>query len=211
MSVIINITGDAETRLKTLANDLHSSGTRHAVGGSIRRLLMDHLGGLDKTRPNKIGGKRSHFYKAAARNTSYEITSDGALVHIHQEGIALHYYGGIVKPTGGRKFLTIPVDPSAYGKRAGEFDNLEIAWGKTKSGKPRPIGLVRLSDDTPKKGKKGKNTVPPAPPTRKWMFNLVLSAAIPEDKSIIPADDTIQAAALSAVSSYIISKMGKRS
>ncbi|MEI6166015.1 MAG: hypothetical protein WCS52_02365 [bacterium] len=192
-------------------SDLANEGSKHVAGGAVSRLLKDHLGGLDSSRPNKIGGKRTHYYADAARNVSYEVSGDGAEVKVHQIGIALHYYGGVIKPTGGRKYLTIPVDPEAYGRRAGEFNNLEIAWGLTKGGKPRPIGLVKKNDwayKTKKNRKSGANEVVSASyEGGKWMFALVLSATIPEDKSILPEDDTIQAAAMSSITDYIISKM----
>lgn len=210
MTISISITGAVHAQLQAFSDDLQGNGTKHAAGRGVRRLLMDHLGGLDASRPNKLGGKRTHFYADAARNTSYEVTPDGALVHIHQQGIALHYYGGVVKPTGGRKFLTIPVDPEAYGRRAGEFNNLEIAWGRTKSGKIRPIGLVTKSDyvyKTAKSRKSGaKEVVSASHNTGKWMFALVLSATIPEDKSIIPDGESVELAAITAMTDYIVSK-----
>lgn len=210
MSVEISIAGQVQDRLQAYAADLQSEGLKHAAGRGVRRLLMSHLGGLDASRPNKLGGKRTHFYADAARNTSYEITPEGADVHIHQPGIALHYYGGVIKPTGGRKFLTIPVDPEAHGRRAGEFNNLDIAWGRSKSGKPRPIGLVKRSDyvyKTAKNRKTGvKEVVTASYSAGKWMFALVYSATIQADKSILPEDDSIQLAAITSMTDYIISK-----
>jgi hypothetical protein len=211
MSVSISITGPALDQIKSFATDFAGDETKHAAGGAVRRLLMDHLGGLDASRPNKIGGKRTHYYADLARNVSYEATGDGADVRVTGTGIALHYYGGVIKPTGGRKYLTIPVDPEAYGRRAGEFNNLEIAWGLTKGGKPRPIGLVTKNDyvyKTKKNRKSGvKEVVSASYQGGKWMFALVTSATIPADKSILPDDDTIQAAALSSITNYVISKM----
>ena len=211
MTVSITISGPAQEALQGMQSDLANEGAKQAAGGAIARLLKAHLGGLDRSRQNKIGGKRTHYYADAANNVSYEVTDDGADVKVHQIGIALHYYGGVIKPTGGRKYLTIPVDPEAYGRRAGEFNNLEIAWGLTKGGKPRPIGLVKKNDwvnKTKKNRKTGvKEVVSASWEGGKWMFALVLSATIPEDKSILPEDDTIQAAAMSSITDYIISKM----
>lgn len=210
MTVSISIDGQALERLQQFQENLTDDGKKHAAGRGVRRLLMDYLGGLDASHANKIGGKRTHYYADAARNTSYDITSDGADVKTHQIGIALHYYGGIVKPTGGRRFLTIPVDPSAYGRRAGEFDNLDIAWGRTQGGKPRPIGLVTKNEwayQTKKNRKSGvKEVVSASWSAGKWMYALVYSATIPADKDILPAEDSIQLAALTAITDYIISK-----
>lgn len=211
MTVSITISGPAQEHLQGMQSELASDGAKHAAGGAVRRLLMNHLGNLDTSRPNKIGGKRTHYYADLARNVTYQTTEDGAQVHVTGTGIALHYYGGVVKPTGGRKYLTIPVDPEAYGRRAGEFNNLEIAWGLTKGGKPRPIGLVTKNDyayKTKKNRKSGvKEVVSASWEGGKWMFALVTSATIPADKSILPEDDTINEAAISSITDYIISKM----
>jgi hypothetical protein len=211
MTISISITGPVQERLQAFSDDLQGEGSKKAIGGGISLLIKAHLGGLDSSRPNKIGGKRTHFYYAAAKNISYESTHDGALVHIHQKGIALHYYGGVIKPTGGRKFLTIPVDPESYGRRAGEFNNLEIAWGRTGGGKPRPIGLVTKNDYDQKTRGKGKKSASKGVIPGKWMYALVLSATIPEDKSVIPSDDLMQAAVLSSLTRYITAKMAGKS
>jgi len=210
MPLTISISGSAPDQIDSLRSDLSAPGSKDAAGRRVQKLLKDYLRQLDTSRPNKIGGKRSHYYADTSRNVSYETTDDGAEVHVHQIGLALHYYGGTIRPTGGRRFLTIPVDPEAYGRRAGEFDNLEIAWGRTQGGKPRPIGLVTKTDwsyQTKKNRKTGVKEVTGATwSAGKWMFALVYSATIQADKSILPEDSTIQNAALSAITDYIISK-----
>jgi hypothetical protein len=210
MSISISITDQVTETLRIMQEDMSGEEMKHSAGRGVRRLLMDYLRNLDASRPNKLGGKRTHYFADLARGVTYDVASDGAVAHITGMGVALHYYGGVIKPTGGRKFLTIPVDPEAYGRRAGEFNNLEIAWGLSKGGKPRPIGLVKKNDyvfKTAKNRKTGaKEVVSASWEGGKWMFALVYSATIKADKTILPEDDTIQAAAVASISGYIVSK-----
>lgn len=210
MSISISISEETKKVLYSMGENLGGSELKYAAGRGVRRLLMDYLGELDASRPNKLGGKRTHYYADLARGVTCDITSDGAAVRVTGLGVALHYYGGTIKPTGGRKYLTIPVDPEAYGRRASEFNNLEIAWGLTKGGKPRPIGLVTKNEYTFKTARNRKSGAKEVVSTSwtagKWMFALVQSATIPEDKKILPETDTIQAATIAAITDYIVSK-----
>lgn len=211
MSLSISIAGSAPAELNRFQADLVSDGAKQAAGGGVRKLLMEYFRQLDSSRANQLGGRRSHYYAQTARNVSFETTDSGALVHIHQLGIALHYYGGTITPTNGHKMLTIPVDPEAYGRRASEFDNLEIAWGRSKDGRVRPIGLVSKSDwkySIKKNRKTGVKEVAGATyAAGKWMFALVYSATLDPDPSILPSDALVQSAALDAVTAYVVSKM----
>ena len=212
MSISIQISGNAPAHLKDLGEGLSSDDVKKIAGRGVRSLLMDHLKDVDSSHVNKLGGRRTHYFEGAAKSVSFDTTEEGVNVSVKQTGIALHYYGGIVKPTGGRRFLTIPVDPEAYGKRAGEFNNLEIAWGLDKTGKRRPIGLVSRTE-TVTKERKNKKTGKTKTVTKyipgKWLFALVYSATIPEDKSILPDNDAIQEAALTAIAEYSMAKLGR--
>lgn len=210
MSVSVSIVDAITGQLGAFGVDLSGEGPKNAAGDGVRVMLINYLRGLDASRPNKLGGRRTHYYDDLARGVTYDITPDGASVHVTGTGVALHYYGGVVKPGPGKRFLTIPVDPAAYGRRAGEFNNLEIAWGKTGAGKPRPIGLVTKSDyveKTRKNRKTGVKEVVRSYEAGRWMYALVYSATIPEDKTILPDADSLSLSAVTAVNDYVISKM----
>lgn len=207
MPVEITISGPALDLLKAQRAALDSDGAKHAAGRGCRRLLMDYFHNLDRSRPNAAGGKRTHFYASAARNISYVVDDAGAVVTIHQQGIAQRYYGGEIKPVNSR-YLTIPVDPSAYGRRAGEFDNLSVQWGLTKGGRPRPMFLVQ---DTHYKYKTGKNRKTGVKEVKsaeykagKIMYYLALSVHQEADKSVLPSDDLINQAAMNSITDYIL-------
>lgn len=64
------------------------------------------------------------FYARARGATHSGVEGGKAYVGIDHEGIGLRLLGGTVKPRRG-KYLTIPVDDSAIGKRVGEFSDLQ--------------------------------------------------------------------------------------
>lgn len=206
MSLSITVSGSALERLGTLRASLAADGVKAAAGGGVRRLLQDHMRALDGARANQMGGKRSHFYAAAARSITYAIDSDGVTVSIHQPGIALHYYGGTVRPVNGSKYLTIPVDPEAYGKRAGEFSHLSVQYGQTRGGGIRPMFLVEDTHTKVKvtKGRKtGKVKVKETLKAGKIMYYLALSATMKPDPSVLPTDETINQSALASMIAYL--------
>jgi len=85
------------------------------LGRAVSNALKKHLGGLNSARANKLGGKRSNFYAACSRGVSHEVEPDGVTISVARIGYAQRYFGGTIKPVK-RKWLTIPVDPAAYGK-----------------------------------------------------------------------------------------------
>ena len=208
MPVEITISGPALDLLKSSKEHLASSGAKHKVGRGVRGLLMDYFHKLDDNRPNAMGGKRTHFYNSAARNISYDVDDEGAVVTIHQQGIAQRYSGGDIKPIPPRRFLTIPVDPEAYGRKAGEFDNLSVQWGLTKGGRPRPMFLVQDSHykyKTAKNRKTGVKEVKSAEfKAGKIMYYLALSVHQEPDKSVLPSDDLINQSAMDSITTYIL-------
>lgn len=193
MTVSITISGPALDLLKEQRATLASDGVKKAAGNGVRLLLMDYLGGLDSSRPNAVGGRRTHFYAQAARGITYDVTPDGAEVAIHQEGIAQRFYGGKIEPVNS-KYLTIPVDPEAYGRRAGEFDNLTVQWGRSKGGKARPMFLTETPEDKKTKGR--------------IMYYLAESVEQDPDPTVLPDDDLVMQSAVASISRYLLSKRG---
>jgi hypothetical protein len=99
------------------------------IGRSARNTIRTHLFGVDRMRPNALGGARTHFYASAARGPSVQVQGDVAVVSIASVGIRQRLLGGTIKPRAGKKFLTIPATAEAHGKRASEFDDLVVVYG----------------------------------------------------------------------------------
>lgn len=108
--------------LLRLSDGIKRPGVRKAMGRAIGTTLRKHFTKLDSERPNALGGKRTHFYGQVRRSVQQpELTGDGVVVAINHVGIAQRYFGGVIKPKTA-KYLTIPVNPEAYGHRAREFE-----------------------------------------------------------------------------------------
>jgi len=114
--------GAAQHRLTPALNP-HTKAAREVTGRSAVNLIQKHLRDRDRTHPNKLGGRRTHFYAAAARGTSFQLVADGALIAINKEGIRQRLLGGTIRPIRA-KALAIPARPEAHGRSPREFDDL---------------------------------------------------------------------------------------
>lgn len=68
----------------------HDREVNEAAANHLRKLLKQHL--------EARGGRK--YWKDAAESVETEISDAGAVVSINHRGVRLHFYGGIVKPTG---------------------------------------------------------------------------------------------------------------
>lgn len=125
-----------------LLRKLDQSGpvVRKVAAHAAARCTRDHFKDLSDTRHRS--GLPFNFYADAARKTTGIVRGDDVIVVVDKLGIGLRVFGGTVKPTGGKKFLTLPADPSAQGKTAREFGNL-LHFRRNKSG-----DSGRLTDNT---------------------------------------------------------------
>lgn len=156
--------------------------------------LRDHLFGLDRARPNQLGGKRTHFYAQAARGASYGIISEGALLKLNQVGIRQRYFGGTIRPVN-RKFLTVPARAEAHGRRATEFNNLRFA---IIGGQP---ALVEADATRVRKTAKGFRSA--GETGGLVMFWLRRSVTQRGDTGVLPAESDMYGAILAAGRSYV--------
>lgn len=155
----------------------------HAVAGrAVLNLVKAHLVGRDQM-PNRLGGKRTHFYRKAAQSAHEDHTDTEATVTISATGFSLHLYGGTVIPVN-RRALTIPIAPEAHGRRVSDFPGAFLckikgkAFIAVKTGKGKREGLHLL-------------------------FALVRSASIRADPSVLPADADMANTARTAVDAFI--------
>lgn len=109
--------GDVQKRLAMFGP---SPGLSRVIGEAARDTAKEHLFRLDESHANKMGGKRSHFYWEAGKNTVYEPTADGADVVMTKTGLRQRWLGGTITAKNV-KFLTIPARSESYGVPAREF------------------------------------------------------------------------------------------
>lgn len=117
----------------------------------------------------RLGGNPTGHLERAYQAIEGEASEAAASLLVPRASRLAAAFGPVhVEPTGGRKFLTIPVHAEAYGRRAGEFDLDFIVTGPGK---------------TPILARKDSNG------NLETMFVLVKSADIPEDPTLIPFQD----------------------
>ena len=94
-----------------------------ALGRSLARMLQEHFR-VRNTEPNKMQAPKTNFWNQVRDATVMtEATDSGATVRIAEQRFGIHLFGGTVKPTGGRKFLTIPIIKEARARSVAEYEN----------------------------------------------------------------------------------------
>lgn len=155
-----------------------------AAGRGVSTLVKRHLIRRDSSAAPEGEMPKSGYYGQAADSVTTEINGNVAVISIPKEGMALHYYGGIVYPGAGKKALAIPQHPATAGKRAAEFDPsrtlLSLVWPKGEK-----AGTLREKE------------------TGDVYYLLVARANIHADPSVLPEESAILDAANFAMESII--------
>jgi hypothetical protein len=165
------VTAKSEAVIRGIERGAH----RKVIASKAATVVKDHFVALGRARHR---GGSFNFYGRAARATSHGVSGQAAFVSIDQEGIALRRYGGTVRPRKG-KYLTIPADKSAHGKRAREFGNLHFR--RNASG-----DSGRLCD-----------------PAGRVFYWLIKQSTHKPDPSVLPTDAEIQTAATAAMQDWV--------
>ena len=155
-----------------LLQTLEKSGPqiRKVAAHAAARTTQDHLTGIARQRHR---GGPFNFYAAAANKTTGRVDGNDIIISIDHTGIGLRYYGGTVRPGAGKKYLTIPHDPEAHGRTAGDFRG-QLFFFRNKTG---TAGLA-------KRGEKKLRV----------MYWLVKKTDHKPDPSILPTSDEYIAA-----------------
>lgn len=208
MGLTIFIQEDATGRLRRMAADLTAQEVSMVAGRAVANLLRAHFRGLEQ-RPQKDGWwkrlnpgqwPKTHFWSQVRNSTQnpQHDGPDGAVVSINHVGFAQRLRGG---PISARKskFLTIPVHPQAYGKRAREMDlhfsRYDPDTGQFGSG-PALVLVVGAGGLTRARTVKGqvKQVAVKGVKAGDIMFCLVREVSQPADPSVLPADGVVRAA-----------------
>ncbi len=196
------VAGDT-TELRRLESALSPKNLSAIAGRSGVNTIREHLFGLNQTRPNKLRGRRTGFYAQAARGTSFA-TVDGdtaALISINQVGIRQRYFGGTIRPTGGRKWITIPARAEAHGKRAREFGDLRFVVFAGGGG----AALIRRERTVLKRQRGGGFTG--TAEGGEVMYWLRRSVTQRPDATVLPYDELIRSRIDRDVSAYVTRRL----
>jgi hypothetical protein len=169
-----------------------------AATGSVVKLLRAHFTKRAEV-PNRMGGKRTNFWKDVNRSAKIgEVTDRSGTVVIGDYRFAQKVYGGKItagksissatgKPT---KYLAIPARTEAYGKRPAAFKGVELHLVQC-----GPRGGAALVVKTAAKAKSSFIDM--------VYYWLVRSVTQKPDPKALPPRDAIEKAAAAGAESYL--------
>jgi hypothetical protein len=211
---VVVVKDTATPALRSLRRGLEPEHLIPRFGRAVMNEVRDNFQYLESTRPNQLGGPRTHYYSQARRNTHLTIDGDTATIGVAQVGIRMRYFGGVIRaganPSciggGSTKYLTIPATAEAYGKRACDFDDLQVL--STRSG---PYALARVTTGTLASRKAlgmarafGVNSS--AIHKTEILFWLKKQVTIPEDHTMLPSSDDVTAAIKESFITYVTNR-----
>jgi hypothetical protein len=151
-----------------------------AMGQGVFTLVKGHLAARNGRTSRRAGFPKSHYWAEAAKSVRKpSVSGSTATIEIDKEGVALHYYGGTVKPK--KKALAIPLSPLVADIWPSEApSNLDLFWPKNS-----PHGFLKDSN------------------TSELLYLLVPHVRITADPTVLPEEGKIAAAALDAAESLL--------
>jgi hypothetical protein len=202
LGIVLDEVNPLLSRLKSAAQ---AQGLVLVGARAASSLVKKHLFELNQQR-HRYG---RNYYAQAARSVNVANTSHGAAINITQIGIRQRLFGGTITPKT-RKYLTIPADPEAYGKRASEFFDLDFAMAMDPNGRIRPA-LVRRASTVVQFSKRKKKdgsikTGFRATALRggEVMFWLVRRVTQAPDPTVLPYNEHMTAVAVEAIKSSVV-------
>jgi hypothetical protein len=171
-----------------------------ALGERFAEELQDHWRAKN-AKPNKLGGRRTNFWAAAAAATAVsEVSDTGVTVAVQGEPgvkIRIHIFGGTIVPKVAQS-LTIPIVREAYGMRVAEYEqqtgNELFSFGNV------PLLFEKVDDGGTQsviagEGKKRGLTIPLARKQEiRPVYYLADSVEISRDPNALPDEDKLVAA-----------------
>jgi hypothetical protein len=159
------------------------------VATALLNVVQEHFQERDQT-PNKNRfPNRTHFWSKLALGSHARGTESEAIVTLPYP-VRQKIYGGTIRPSGGRKFLAIPVNALAYGRLARSFKNLVFR----RAGKGSSASAVLVAIGTTGKGAKKANR-----PVGEVMYQLVAKVTQAPDPDTLPSDQQLLDAAYGAL------------
>lgn len=125
----------ASPAIARIRDGLANRAFRPAIGEAGKLVLMEHFASKEADAnahrtANRLGARPTGLYAGFARATQYSETSTGVALSIKSDAIRQRLQGGAIKPVNGR-YLSIPANAAAYGKRISDFGNDLVFGGFT--------------------------------------------------------------------------------
>lgn len=177
----------ATPALARLSSLVTSRGALGAGGRAMRASIVQNLNRLGTNQ--RFSGASTGFYQRAAQSIPEPLAANGSVtVSVTQSGLRQRWLGGPIAPVSA-KYLTIPAQEAAYGKRAADFPDLTLAFmGRSATGLP----IFALIEGTPSLTQK-KNV----------MFWLVRSVEQEGNSNVMPDEDELKSAFAGGVRDYL--------
>ena len=171
--------------------------------------------------PNNRGWRKTGFWNQLSRATAVDkdsITDTGADVVVADARLAIHLYGGQIKPTGGREFLTIPLIQEANGLRVDSYEkkfkrelfrlpDTRVLVEKRMRGGDRSM----INATTGSRFRNGVSSTVEvgARQQLRAVYALAPSVRIPADPDALPSKEKIQAALADEADKFIARELAK--
>lgn len=195
MSYDIRIKDGATPMLQELDKTLKGGQLENAMGQGASNHIRKWFRTRNQTHPNQLGGRRTNFWAACARSTSYISRPGMATILIAKVGFAQRLHGGPIQARNG-KYLTIPANAEAYGRRARDM-NLRFGFAENKYGNLMPA-LLKIAADK-RKRRKGEKAAKLGD-VMFWLTPRVFQRA---DPSVLPPAQEITDAAMRGATEYL--------
>ena len=122
MATTVDIRDEVTPILQGLG--LLAQSVRPAIGAAVVELFQQNFRSLPD---NKQDWPTTNFWERAVRATNYDVAAENININVNQQGVRQRLEGGTINPVNSA-WLTIPARAEAYGRRAGEFNNLHFVF-----------------------------------------------------------------------------------
>ena len=124
MNINVKLEGNAAAMrlLRELGEAPEGVAIWQGVGLKAGNLVKEHLYDRD-AKPNKMGARKTHFYRKAAGSVGHVARRGSSEVQVKEQGVRQQWKGGVITPKKS-KLLTIPLQAASRGMRANEFGDL---------------------------------------------------------------------------------------
>jgi len=191
MALIIDNTSESLTKLSRALKN--TAGLNKVTSDAVSEDVQNHFRAISGKQKNKFS-RPPTFWNKMINSVRPVFSATSSFIEMNR-AVALRYFGGIVRPTGNRKFLTIPVNAKAYGRSAKDFPGMFVVRfsGDGKNGRAF-LAIQDKKGDSVGPGKKDKLTL---------MFLLKSSTKHKADKSVLPTESRIKQVMTDAVRDYL--------
>lgn len=216
----ISIRDTASPFLRRLASESLKQELVPAIGEAGKRVLIDHFttkqaDPASHASAGRLGARPSGLFADFARSTSWAENSTGVELSVNHVAARQRYLGGTIKPVNS-KFLTIPANSHAYGRRAREVGvTLKFMFAPDPtSGRMRPalVAPDAVTKPTGKERKDGTRRERTIRPSGVYYW-LVRQTRQNPDPTVLPTDNDffkgIQEAAGSFLDKFLSTDTGE--